>query len=108
MVNYSKYIDSAKNEWRITVKAETLDGTIEQESFQTDFDIAKANKLGVCVDLNLIERIDENAYIPLIKLYESAREQEINFRYVTKDYGFAFYFDSTTGSHISDKLVKPS
>ena len=83
--DYIRYLDGTNNEWRLIVKDYELDGNIQSSSLEKEIEFAKEARVGVCVDLSLVDKIKESAYSILADWHSRAKLQEVNLRYITKD-----------------------
>jgi anti-anti-sigma regulatory factor len=82
---YISYIDPAQNEWRVIVKADTLENRLKRGSLASDFEFAKQANLKVCIDLNHVEHISESDFYDLIMHYHDAKSMGLSLRYSTKN-----------------------
>ena len=85
MQDYIRYLDGTNNEWRLIVKDYELDGNIQPASLEAEVMFAKEAGVGICVDLTLVERIQDSAYAVLAEWHSRAKLQEVKMRYITKD-----------------------
>lgn len=85
MQDYIRYLDGENKEWRLIVKDYELDGNIQASSLEKEIEFAKETRVGVCVDLSLVDKVQESAYAILANWHTHAKLHEVLLRYITKD-----------------------